>query len=530
MMTRLILFLVIYCLGTILQAQTYSEDIADIFFNKCTQCHHNGGIAPFSLMSYTDALPWTNAIRNEVSSKSMPPWPINNNYSQFSHDRSLSATEISTIVNWINAGAPQGNPANTPAPPVYNVNNWRLGVPDLSLRMPNYVSKATASSDDYICISIPTNLVTGRTIQAIEVVPGNPEIVHHVLLYLDVNGTYVTDTTSHACGGPGRLPLIGGYAPGSDPLQFINTPNLKLGVNVPANSHIVFAMHYPYGSQGRLDSTRVNLHFYPQGTTGVRTVSANPLIGDTQFTLNANTISTLDGWFPSPNFPIGSPYSIYSIFPHAHLLGKNFLVYGVKHTPPYDTIPLIHIPEWDFDWQGFYIFKYLKKLPAGYKLYGKAVYDNTTNNPFNPNNPPQNVSFGENTTDEMFLIYFQYLPYQTGDEFVYTDSLLQRQNTQINSVPLAQNEGGIFLTTYPNPSRGWTTIHYYNQKASKTNLDVYNLQGIRVRQIHWGQTIKGEHRYQWEGTNDAGEALPPGIYTIRLATEERVITRQIVRY
>lgn len=137
------------------------------------------------------------------------------------------------------------------------------------------------------------------------------------------------------------------------------------------------------------------------------------------------------------------------------------MVYGVP-PPPYDTIPLIHTPEWDFDWQGFYIFKYLQKLPAGYKLYGKVVYENTTKN------SPQNVSFGENTTDEMFLIYFQYLPYQTGDEFVHTDSLLRLQNTQINSVPLAQNEGEIFLTTYPNPSRDWTTIDYYPKPVRPT--------------------------------------------------------------
>lgn len=529
-MTRLLLLLTALCLGVAVQAQTYSDDVAPIFFDKCTQCHHNGGIAPFPLMSYNDALPWVNAIRNEVSSKSMPPWPIDNSYSQFSHDRSLSTAEINTIVNWVNAGAPQGNPNNTPAPPVYNVNNWRLGTPDLSLRMPNYASQATANSDDYICISIPTNLVGNRIIKSIEVVPGNPEIVHHVLLYLDANGTYVTDTTSHSCGGPSNLPLIGGYAPGSDPLQFINTPNLKLGVNVPANSHIVLAMHYPFGSQGQLDSTRVNLHFYPQGTSGVRPVSANPLIYDYLFSLNANTVSTLDGWFPSQNFPIGSDYTIYSIFPHAHLLGQSFLVYGVNHSPPFDTIPLIHIPEWDFDWQGFYIFKYLQKLPAGYKLYGKAVYDNTTNNPFNPNSPPQNVSFGENTTDEMFLIYFQYLPYQAGDEFVHTDSLLRLQNSQATSVPLAQNEGGIFLTTYPNPSRDWTTIHYYNQKDSKTDLSIYNIQGIRVRQIHLGQTAKGEHRYQWDGKSEQGSSLPPGVYTVRLATEDRIVTRQIIRH
>ena len=513
-----------------LQAQTYADDVASIFFEKCTNCHHTGGIAPFPLMSYADASPIANLIQTAVVSKRMPPWPIDNNYSQFAHDRSLTAAEIATIDAWVNAGAPQGNAANTPTPPTYNANNWQLGMPDLSVRMPDYISKATSSSDDYVCISIPTNLAAGRVIQSIEVIPGNPEIVHHVLLYLDANGTYVTDTSSHSCGGPSNLPLIGGYAPGSDPLQFIDAPNLKIGVNLPANSHIVLAMHYPFGSQGELDSTRINLHFYPQGTSGVRQVNANPILYDYTFTLNANTVSTLDAWFPSRNLPMGTPVTLYSVFPHAHLLGKSFIVYGVNHSPPFDTIPLIHIPQWDFEWQGFYIFKYLQKLPAGYKLYGRAVYDNTTNNPFNPNSPPQNVSFGENTTDEMFLIYFQYLNYQNGDELVHTDSLLRLQNSRVNSVPIAQNQGGIFLSAYPNPSEAMTTIHYYHPKAAEVTLSIYNLQGQQIRQVSMGQMPKGQHLYHWDGQGDTGGPVPPGIYMIQLKTGDQVRTHKIVRY
>lgn len=524
------LLLAFFCSSIASYAQTYADDVASILFDNCTNCHHNGGIAPFSLMSYNDAQSRAAMIQNAVVSKRMPPWPPNNNYAQFAHERSLTAAEIATIDAWANAGAPQGNPANTPATPVYDPNNWRLGTPDFSIKMPDYRSKATASSDDYVCISLPTNLATNNIIQSIEVIPGNPEIVHHVLLYLDVNGTYTTDTTSHSCGGPSNLPLIGGYAPGSDPLQFINSANLKIGVNLPANARIILAMHYPFGSQGELDSTRINFHFYPQGTTGVRQVNAHPILGQTRFTLNANTVSSLDAWFPNPNFPMGTPNTIYSIFPHAHLLGKSFIVYGVKHNPPFDTIPLIHIPKWDFEWQGFYIFKYLQKIPAGYKLYGKAVYDNTTNNPFNPNNPPQNVSFGENTTDEMFLIYFQYMAYQQGDEFVHTDSLLRLQNQRVTSAPpLAVQEDGIFLSVYPNPSNAQTTLHYYNQQTAKVDLSIYNLQGQRVRQIHLGETVQGQHFYQWDGHSDRGHRLPPGVYTLRLNIGDQTVTRKIIR-
>lgn len=511
-----------------LSAQTYADDVAQILFDNCTSCHHNGGIAPFSLMTYTDASTWASSIQTEVNNGNMPPWSPNNNYSKFAHERSLSSAEIATINNWVNAGAPQGNAANTPAPPIYDPNNWQLGTPDLSVRIPDYISKATFGNDDYVCFSIPTNLVNSQTIQAIEVIPGNASIVHHVLAYIDANNTYGTDTTSHSCGGPTSLPLIAGFAPGSSPAQFPNTANLKMGINLPANSHIIFAMHYPEGSQGQLDSTRINFHFYPQGTSGVRQVSADPIISDFSFTINANTVDSVESWFPSPNLPIPSNYSFFSVFPHAHLLGQSFIVYAVKNSAPYDTIPLIHIPKWDFDWQGFYVFKYLQKIPLGYKLYGKAIYDNTTNNPYNPNNPPQNISYGLNTTDEMFLVYFQYMDYQAGDELINIDSLLQLQNVTA-APPIAVNEQGLFLTSYPNPSKDVTILQYYTQNPSVVNLEIYDLQGRLIRQLQTKKYNKGEQLVAWDGRNDSKQRVPSGIYIGQLKVGEKTITHKIVR-
>ncbi|BDS13555.1 T9SS type A sorting domain-containing protein [Aureispira anguillae] len=511
------------------QTQTYADDVAQIIFDNCTSCHHNGGIAPFSLMNYTDVSSKASWIQTEVNSGNMPPWSPDDTYSQFAHARSLTTAEITTINNWVNAGAPQGNPANTPPPPVYNPNNWQLGTPDLSIRIPDYISKATFGNDDYVCFSVPTNLVTAETIQAIEVIPGDPSIVHHLLAYIDANNTYGTDTLSHSCGGPTNLPLIAGYTPGSSPSQFPNSTGLKMGINLPANSRIIFAMHYPEGSQGKMDSTRINFHFYPQGTSGVRQVSANPVLSDYSFTINSNTIDSVDAWFPSATLPVSTNYSFFSIFPHAHLLGKNFIVYAVNHFPPYDKIPLIHIPKWDFDWQGFYVFKYLQKMPAGYKLYGKAVYDNTTNNPYNPNNPPQNISFGLNTTDEMFLVYFQYMPYQTGDELINIDSLLQLQN-YTSTAPIATNQQGVFLTSYPNPSNDLTTIQYYTQYDAKVELGIYNLQGKLVKQLLNADRTKGEYFTAWDGRNDTGTKVPAGIYISQLHINGKTVTHKIVRH
>ena len=172
----------------------------------------------------------------------------------------------------------------------------------------------------------------------------------------------------------------------------------------------------------------------------------------------------------------------------------------------------------------------MKKLPAGYKLYGKAVYDNTTNNPFNPNNPPQNISAGLNTTDEMFLVYFQYLNYQQGDENINIDSLLQAQNAvYTNNRPLAINENGLFLTAYPNPSSDLTTIHYYLEKEEEVQLMVYDVQGRVVRQLALERQMQGQHLYEWDGRQQNGQSVPAGIYSIQLRAGEKIVHKKIIR-
>jgi hypothetical protein len=509
-------------------AQTYADDVAQIMFDKCTPCHHTGGVAPFPLMTYSEVVSNASWIQSSVNSGNMPPWPPNNGYQQYSHDRSLTPAQITTINNWVTAGTPQGNSANTPPTPTYNNTN-QLGTPDLTVRIPDYISKATFGNDDYVCFALPSGLISNRIIQAVEVIPGDPSIVHHALIYIDPAGTYPTDTLSHGCSGPGSqsISLVAGYAPGGSPAQFPNSPGIKMGVNMTAGSNIILAMHYPEGSQGRLDSTRVNIHFYPIGTPNVRQVTAGPILANTSFVINANTVDSVDAWYPSG--PLSVDFTLFSVFPHLHLLGQSFIVYAVNQAPPFDQIPLIHIPEWDFEWQDFYVFKHLKKIPQGYKLYGKAIFDNTTNNPYNPNNPPQNIGYGLNTSDEMFLVYFQYMLYQAGDEFVNVDSLLQLQNVTTYTPPLAVNEKGLFLTSYPNPSDDLTTIQYYTANLTEVSLGIYDIQGKLVRQLIVGEQKEGEQFIIWDGKNDSGNSVASGVYISRLKVGDRIVTNKIVR-
>ena len=178
-------------------AQTWSSEVAEIFYNKCTKCHHQGGGAPFSLVDYSEVSNMATSIYDAVYQGQMPPWPPSENSAEFLHDRSLEASEKSTILNWLTSGYPEGDASQTPPPPVYNEGSI-LGNGDLEVQIPTYASKAI-SEDDYVCFSLPTNLTENRTIKAVEVIPGNPEIVHHVLVYVDQTGSEVTDTIGGDC-------------------------------------------------------------------------------------------------------------------------------------------------------------------------------------------------------------------------------------------------------------------------------------------------------------------------------------------
>ena len=207
-----IILLIVFCLHA--QTPTYSEDLAPIVYQNCTKCHRAGGVAPFSLESYASAVPYASSIKYMVSNKFMPPWPPDPNYQHYVDERVLTDQEINTIIAWVDGGAPEGNPQNLPDLPNY-AEPPTLGIPDLKLQIPLTQSQA-GQFDEYICFALPTGLTTDRWVQKIEVVPGNPAILHHGLVYLDTTGTF---QHTEPCGGV-NADLMTGYVPGSGPTIF----------------------------------------------------------------------------------------------------------------------------------------------------------------------------------------------------------------------------------------------------------------------------------------------------------------------
>ena len=501
-----------------LNGQTWSGEVAQLFYNKCSKCHHPGGLAPTSLMTYGEVSPMATIISQYITDEEMPPWPPDNSYQEYLHVRSLSSTEKSTILNWLSNGLPEGNSAATPPPPVYT-NNTILGNGDLTVQIPTYMSKATAN-DDYVCFSVPTYLTQNRIIKAVEVVPGNRQIVHHALIFIDQDGIEVTDTLDGLCASPSNAStkLVIGYTPGASPMILPSVSPLALGMDIGPGSKIYFAMHYPVGSYGEFDSTKVILHFYPPGTTNVRQISAAPLISNYNFTLPANQVTNLTAQYPT-NGGVPTNFSVLSVFPHMHLLGTNIKAYAYKANQ--DTVKFVNIPHWDFHWQDFYFFRYIQKVSTGFKIKGEAKYDNTVNNPHNPNSPPLNVSSGFNTTDEMFLVYFHFMPYMNGDENYDLQELMSATLGDY----MEEDLNGI--VSYPNPFQENICIEFKDPFEISDQIFVYSSSGDFICKL---DPIVGASKVLWDGKNSNGQNVSKGAYYLSARIKGKAYSKKLLKF
>ncbi|HEY4798173.1 MAG TPA: FlgD immunoglobulin-like domain containing protein, partial [Bacteroidia bacterium] len=282
-----------------------------------------------------------------------------------------------------------------------------------------------------------------------------------------------------------------------------------------AGSKIVMQIHYPVGTAGQKDSTQLRLYFYPTTATGVRNVYVTTPLQNWSMAMPPNVVSTFTAKYPSSG-GLTAPLSIYSTFPHSHLLCKTMLVNADNGTT---TIPLIRINKWDFNWQGFYTFPNLVKIPAGYTLKATHTYDNTTANPNNPNNPPQTVTAGTSTGNEMLFDSFQYLLYQAGDENIdigglfSNDTLLNPTATSVNEI----SNTSVSSYSYPNPFNDFVKISYELTRPDNISISIYDIVGNEIRNIVSQYSAAGAYSAVWDGKNENGEKVQSGIYfyTIR---------------
>ncbi|MFI5141348.1 MAG: hypothetical protein ACHQII_03230 [Bacteroidia bacterium] len=265
-MKRIIFIFIIFISTFLSVAQPTYKDVAPIFHSRCTSCH-NQYTHGASLLNYSQINAKISTIKAYLNSGYMPPWHPDTSYRRFVDEHTITQAEKTAILNWIALGAHKGDTTLAAPIPVYS--RYQLhGTADLELKIPRFVSNAN-TTDSHVTFALPTGLTQNRIIRAFEIVAGNASIVHHVVASIDTSGTQVTDT-SGACFPITNNVILGGYAPGANPCVYPNSPSFKIGTMVAAGSNIMLNIHYPAGSVGQVDSTRIRIYFYPASTLGVR--------------------------------------------------------------------------------------------------------------------------------------------------------------------------------------------------------------------------------------------------------------------
>lgn len=383
-------------------APTFDKDIAPIVFQNCAVCHRPGEVAPFSLLNYRDVSKRAKQIARVTDEKIMPPWKAEPGFGEFANDRHLTPEQIALFKAWSAASAPEGNPADLPPAPHFT-DTWTLGKPDVVLEPDEDYQLSAEGADIYRCFVIPSKLTEDHFISALEVQPGNRKVVHHVIVHCDTTGKARELDAKDP--GPGYTSfggvgfrsggMIGGWAPG-------NFPSLLpdgIGRLVPKGADLVVQVHYHKSGKPESDRTKIALYF-AHGTVDKR-IRAFPVAklllrippGESNYTVHASLPVRLDA-------------TLYRVTPHMHLLGRDMKVTATL--PDGTVVPLVHVENWDFNWQTGYELKTPLRLPKGSRVDLEAHYDNSSGNPLNPNNPPKVVTWGEQTTDEMCLAFLSF--------------------------------------------------------------------------------------------------------------------------
>ncbi len=393
---------------------TFYKDALPVLQKNCQTCHRPGESGPMSFLDYETTRPWAKAIKTAVLTKKMPPWFADPHYGKFSNDRSLSQSDIDTLASWADTGAQAGNPKDAPKP-IEWVEGWRIGKPDMVISMPTAFNVPASGTIDYQYIVIPTGFTEDKFVQFSEARPGNPAVVHHIIAFIREPGNpwlkdakpgvpFVprerqrraeadNDKKKQQDGDGGAFgDFLAGYAPGTLP-NIMKPGQAKL---VKAGSDIVLQMHYTANGKATTDISKIGVIF----------ANAKPAE-------RVLTLAAMNANFAIPpgdsNYQVDSKLTLQddalllNFLPHMHFRGKSF-EYRFTY-PSGEKETLLAVPHYDFNWQLTYELAQPKLLPAGTLIECTAHFDNSPNNPYNPD-PTKEVHFGEQTWEEMMIGFF----------------------------------------------------------------------------------------------------------------------------
>lgn len=383
--------------------KTYHKDVAPILMEKCQGCHRPGEIAPMTFMSYKEVRPWAKAIKTAVASKKMPPWFADSRFGHFANDWSLNAEQIATITSWVDGGAAEGNPKDSPKPKQWTA-GWNITKPDLEIEMPAPFPIPAEGKVDYQYIVLPSGLTEDKWVQMAEVRPTYRQAVHHVVVFIREKGSrwlqeakpgvpYVPPSNrqfENTLGGGSDILTI--YTPGMLP-DIFKPGQAKM---VPAGADFVLQLHYTVNGKAGTDQSKIGLVFAkepPQErviTLGAVNMNFTIPPGEANYPVSGR----------APNF---YPATLLSFFPHMHLRGKGFEYKLIQPSGEAET--LLKIDKYDFNWQLAYRLAKPIQLVPGARIEAVGTFDNSANNPANPD-PKAAVKWGEQSWEEMMIGFY----------------------------------------------------------------------------------------------------------------------------
>ena len=359
---------------------TFAKHVAPIVQNRCQACHRPGEIGPFPLTNYDDVKKRTRRIREAVLEERMPPWHADPRFGKFANDRRLPADERDTLLAWIDRGAPLGNKQDLPPPRTF-VEGWSIGQPDKIISMDEEFKVPSAGVLDYQRFTVDPGFAEDTWVQAAECRPGNRAVVHHILVYVLAPGKrnpYSADGTATTLSGwaPGDMPAM--YSPGTSR-------------RIPAGSRLMFEVHYTPNGVEQTDRSSVGIIF---ANAPPDRIAETNILANLTFRIPAGAANHRG----EMTFTFPKDGEVLSFMPHMHLRGSSAKY--VARYPDGKTETLLYVPDYDFNWQSVYRFAEPLKVPKGTKLTWTGHWDNSADNPRNPD-PKKEVRWGLQTWDEM---------------------------------------------------------------------------------------------------------------------------------
>src|SRR5262245_887217 len=390
---------------------TFAEDVAPILYKNCTVCHHDGGMGPFSLISYDTAAAHADEIRDAVAERVMPPWHSTDPHGSFANDRRLSDEERNTILRWIDAGAKPGDLKKLPPKPEY-AGGWAIGTPDLVVSMAEDFPIPASGTVDYQYFQMPVNIAEDKWVEAIEIMPSDREVVHHVLAYAAAplpapaaNSAPVAAASTAAAPSPLLIrnrdqaqpppaprrdttnarpermgSLVGGYVPGTNVTRFPTGTAMRLR----PGTVLTFQMHYTAHGHATHDRTSIGFRF-AKAPPAEEIFASEFVNGQFKIPPGAKDVAV------PAEIGFSRPVRVWGLMPHTHLRGTRWL-YRLA-LPDSSSRVILDVPHYDFNWQTYYMFAKPLEIPAGGKITSMAWYDNSASNSHNPD-PKVEVRWG----------------------------------------------------------------------------------------------------------------------------------------